>query len=57
MCGFIGRLNFGVPARPLESGLAFLSRRGPEYDLLPWCADHDLPVMAYSPIEIGRAHV
>lgn len=31
-----------------------LSRRGPEYDLLPWCAEHDLPVMAYSPIEQGR---
>lgn len=31
-----------------------LSRRGPEYDLLPWCADHGLPVMAYSPIEQGR---
>lgn len=30
MCGFIGRLNFGVPTRPLESGLAFLSRRGPD---------------------------
>jgi diketogulonate reductase-like aldo/keto reductase len=31
-----------------------LSRRVPEYDLLPWCADHELPVMAYSPIEQGR---
>lgn len=31
-----------------------LLRRGPEYDLLPWCADHQLPVMAYSPIEQGR---
>lgn len=31
-----------------------LSRRGPEYDLLPWCAEHELPVMAYSPIEQGR---
>jgi diketogulonate reductase-like aldo/keto reductase len=31
-----------------------LSRRGPEYDLLPWCAEHQLPVMAYSPIEQGR---
>lgn len=31
-----------------------LSRRGPEHDLLPWCADHGLPVMAYSPIEQGR---
>ena len=27
MCGFIGRLNFGVPARPLESGLAFLQNK------------------------------
>ena len=31
-----------------------LSRRVPEYDLLPWCADHELPVMANSPIEQGR---
>lgn len=31
-----------------------LSRRGPEYDLLPWCRDHEVPVMAYSPIEQGR---
>ncbi|MBM3794768.1 MAG: hypothetical protein FJW31_12010 [Acidobacteria bacterium] len=30
MCGFIGRLNLGAPARPLESGLPFLSRRGPD---------------------------
>lgn len=31
-----------------------LSRRGPEYDLLPFCQQHDVPVMAYSPIEQGR---
>ncbi|WP_017544314.1 aldo/keto reductase [Nocardiopsis prasina] len=31
-----------------------LSRRGPEHDLLPWCRDHEVPVMAYSPIEQGR---
>lgn len=31
-----------------------LSRRGPEYDLLPWCARHGMPVMAYSPLEQGR---
>jgi diketogulonate reductase-like aldo/keto reductase len=31
-----------------------LTRRGPEYDLLPWCAEHGVPVMAYSPIEQGR---
>lgn len=31
-----------------------LTRRGPEFDLLPWCRQHGLPAMAYSPIEQGR---
>jgi diketogulonate reductase-like aldo/keto reductase len=31
-----------------------LSRRGIEFDLLPWCRDHGIPVMAYSPIEQAR---
>lgn len=31
-----------------------LSRRGPEWDLLPWCRAHRVPVMAYSPIEQGQ---
>lgn len=31
-----------------------LSRRGIEFDLLPWCREHGVPVMAYSPIEQGR---
>lgn len=31
-----------------------LSRRGPEFDLLPWCKKHHLPVMAYSPVEQSR---
>jgi len=31
-----------------------LMRRGIEWDLLPWCCTHDLPIMAYSPIEQGR---
>jgi diketogulonate reductase-like aldo/keto reductase len=31
-----------------------LSRRGIEWDLLPWCREHRMPVMAYSPIEQGR---
>lgn len=30
-----------------------LARRGPEFDLLPWCRTRDIPVMAYSPIEQG----
>ena len=29
-------------------------RRGIEWDLLPWCREHGVPVMAYSPIEQGR---
>ncbi|HEY1797759.1 MAG TPA: aldo/keto reductase [Stellaceae bacterium] len=31
-----------------------LTRRGPEYDLIPWCRKHGIPIMAYSPIEQGR---
>ena len=31
-----------------------LSRRGIEFDLLPWCHSHHIPIMAYSPIEQGR---
>lgn len=31
-----------------------LTRRGIEFDLLPWCRERRLPVMAYSPIEQGR---
>jgi diketogulonate reductase-like aldo/keto reductase len=31
-----------------------LRRRGIEYDLLPWCRERQVPIMAYSPIEQGR---
>ncbi|MEW1925821.1 aldo/keto reductase [Streptomyces sp. NPDC088360] len=31
-----------------------LTRRGPEYDLFPWCRERSVPVMAYSPLEQGR---
>ncbi|HWE79610.1 MAG TPA: aldo/keto reductase [Pseudolabrys sp.] len=31
-----------------------LTRRGIEFDLLPWCRTQPMPVMAYSPIEQGR---
>ena len=30
-----------------------LSRRGVEFDLLPWCQQRNIPVMAYSPIDQG----
>ena len=29
-------------------------RRGIEWSLLPWCRRHQMPVMAYSPLEQGR---
>jgi diketogulonate reductase-like aldo/keto reductase len=31
-----------------------LRRRGIEWDLLPWCAARQMPIMAYSPIEQGE---
>ena len=31
-----------------------LGRRGIEFDLLPWCLERGVPIMAYSPIEQGR---
>jgi diketogulonate reductase-like aldo/keto reductase len=30
-----------------------LARRGPEFDLLPWCARRRIDVMAYSPLDEG----
>lgn len=31
-----------------------LARRGPEYDLIPWCRGRRMPLMAYSPVDHGR---
>jgi len=31
-----------------------VTRRGPEFDLIPWMASRPMPLMAYSPIEQGR---
>lgn len=45
------RLNEGCATNQV---LYNLTQRGPEWDLLPWCQDKQMPVMAYSPIEQGR---
>ncbi|MEO5693307.1 MAG: aldo/keto reductase [Usitatibacter sp.] len=48
---------FAVPggdACAADQVLYNLSRRGIEYDLLPWCAARDIDVMAYSPLDEGR---
>jgi diketogulonate reductase-like aldo/keto reductase len=31
-----------------------LTRRGPEWDVIPWCRQRKVSIMAYSPIEQGR---
>ena len=31
-----------------------LSRRGPEWEVIPWCRQRSVSIMAYSPIEQGR---
>lgn len=45
-----------APALPpsVDQVLYNLMRRGIEFDLLPWCRDRGIPVMAYSPVEQGR---
>ncbi|GII58728.1 hypothetical protein Pth03_71170 [Planotetraspora thailandica] len=44
----------GGQAVQTDQVLYNLARRGPEFDLAPWCHDHGIPIMAYSPIEQGR---
>lgn len=44
----------GGAAVTTDQVLYNLTRRGIEYDLLPWCRTRGLPIMAYSPIEQGR---
>ncbi len=44
----------GGPAISTNQVLYNLLRRGIEWDLLPWCRQHHLPIMAYSPIEQAR---
>ena len=44
----------GGNAGATDQVLYNLQRRGIEYDLLPWCQQHQIPILAYSPIEQGR---
>ncbi len=52
MEGLVG-LSAG-PAVQTDQVLYNLTRRGIEHDLLPWCRERKLPIMAYSPVEQGR---
>ena len=53
---WMDKLNLVDTNRQVQTNqvLYNLTRRGPEFDLFPVCADRGLPVMAYSPIEQGR---
>ncbi|GAA2083481.1 aldo/keto reductase [Streptomyces albiaxialis] len=44
----------GGPVPETDQVLYNLTRRGPEYDLLPRCRELGVPLMAYSPVEQGR---
>lgn len=44
----------GGGAAAVNQVLYNLTRRGIEYDLLPWCAERGVAVMAYSPLEQNR---
>jgi diketogulonate reductase-like aldo/keto reductase len=44
----------GGAAAATDQVLYNLTRRGIEWDLLPWCRELGMPIMAYSPIEQGR---
>jgi diketogulonate reductase-like aldo/keto reductase len=47
-------LAVGGTAVAANQVLYNLTRRGMEYDLMPWAASHQVPLMAYSPVEQGR---
>jgi diketogulonate reductase-like aldo/keto reductase len=49
----VARLG-GGSALATDQVLYNLMRRGIEYDLMPWCEQRNIPIMAYSPLEQGR---
>ena len=44
----------GGTAAATDQILYNLTRRGPEWELMPWLRQHKIPIMAYSPIEQAR---
>jgi diketogulonate reductase-like aldo/keto reductase len=47
-------MGAGGAACATDQILYNLSRRGPEFNLLPWLQGRSIPTMAYSPVEQGR---
>jgi diketogulonate reductase-like aldo/keto reductase len=52
----LGRIDGASGPRGSQANqvLYNLKRRGIEFDLMPWCRERRLPIMAYSPVEQGR---
>ena len=51
----LARLSSALPSPVACNQVLYnVSRRGVEYDLLPWCERHHVPVMAYSPLEQAK---
>lgn len=48
-------LEAALPDCATDQVLLNLEHRGPEFDLLPFCATQEMPVMAYSPVGQGGA--
>jgi diketogulonate reductase-like aldo/keto reductase len=48
-------LGAALPDCATDQVLLNLEHRGPEFDLLPFCASQGMPVMAYSPVGQGGA--
>jgi diketogulonate reductase-like aldo/keto reductase len=44
----------GGAAVATDQVLYNLMRRGIEHDLMPWCEQRNIPIMAYSPLEQSR---
>jgi diketogulonate reductase-like aldo/keto reductase len=44
----------GGPGLATNQVVYNLTRRGIEWDLLPWCKERNKPIMAYSPMEQGE---
>ena len=47
-------IGAGEPMPATNQVLYNLTRRGIEFDLLPWSHNHGIPIMAYSPLEQAR---
>ena len=49
-----GRALQGGDTVAADQVLYNLAHRGPEWDLVPWCREHNVAIMAYTPLGSGR---